>query len=74
MAGMETTKAARRMHSPEPVVRMRARLDELSSRITDLKHRHQNQGDAMAGRLARTLEAEEADIQATLRGDRRHTH
>jgi hypothetical protein len=67
-ATMETTKSRHRRPSSDPIIRMRTRLDELATRISDLKHRHRDEGDVTAGRLVRTLESEEADIQAVLKG------
>jgi hypothetical protein len=65
---MEANKARHRRSNTDPIIRMRTRLDELALRISDLKHRHQSEGDVTAGRLVRTLESEEADIQAVLKG------
>jgi hypothetical protein len=52
----------------ETLAQMRARLDGLASRISDLKWRQQREGGALAGKLVAMLEAEQAEIQAGLQG------
>jgi nitrate reductase NapAB chaperone NapD len=47
---------------------MRARLEGLASRINSLKQCQQRQGDAVAGKLVVTLEAEKTELQMRLGG------
>jgi hypothetical protein len=56
--------------SPDPIIRMGARIGELSERIANLKERYHKQGDVLAGRLVITLESERAEIEARLTGRR----
>lgn len=41
---------------------LRERLAEIEARLPDLRRLHEQQGDALAGRLFATLERERADI------------
>jgi hypothetical protein len=64
----EARKAIHPKLSPDPLVRMRARLDELDVKIANLRRLSQRGGDALAGTLAKTLEIERAGLRTKLRG------
>jgi hypothetical protein len=46
----------------DPQSALRERLSQIEGLLTGLKQRYQQQGDALAGRLAETLEQERAEI------------
>jgi hypothetical protein len=65
---MEATKRIHPKLSSDPLVRLRARLEELDGRIADLNRRQRQNGDVLAGRLMQTLRVEQGKIRAALKG------
>jgi hypothetical protein len=50
----------------DPQSALRERLSQIEGLLTGLKQRHQQHGDALAGRLAETLDQERVEILAKL--------
>ena len=50
-----------------PQAALRERLTQIEEQLAGLKHVHQKKGDALAGRLAQTLELEREQLLSKLR-------
>jgi hypothetical protein len=65
-ARRQEREADAELAAANPQAALRERLSRIEGLLTGLKERHQQQGDALAGRLAETLEQERAEILAKL--------